>query len=481
MTTTVDNEVVREALINLDRSREKERVLREQANSLVEGLEIITSATGTEDMLGRLLKMVTAQLQCEEAFILSPESEGLEGDKLNCIGSTAPLFSEGRWGCGKVFRRVLEGTPVMLFSVERVPEWLQQSEEVRERSGSVLLISFPGVDRPILLCCVSQQRAYFNKAHLALMQRLMPIASHALHTLYINEQLRQEIDERNRLQQYASFQAGIAEMSASVLHNIGNTVTGAQGHLLKIDQQRKNLFGLVRVFGAVQGWMDGPEPLTEAQLKKIDQVLAGANKLLTEVAGEEGAINTGLGALERSNQHVAEIIQMQRGVSRPVLTASQFNIEQMVADTLSMIDEALEKRSILVKIEVLPPLDDLCLPRNPMIQMLLNLVKNSMESIDERRQLDTDLNGEICVRMELVEDQVLLLVEDNGAGIEADRMVEIFKFGESSKERGSGFGLHSVANFVNGLNGEIHMESDGLNCGAKMCVRLPLRMEESEA
>jgi signal transduction histidine kinase len=473
----VDNEVVREALINLDRSHKKERLLREQANSLLEGLEIITSATGTEDMLGQLLKMVTEQLQCEDAFILSPQQKSMECEKLDCIGATDPLFREREWVGGKIFKRALAGHPVMLFSVLKVEEWQQQSEEVQQKCGSVLLISFPGVDRPIILCCVSRQRAYFNKTHLSLMQRMMPIASHALHTLYFNEQLRQEIDERNRLEQYASFQAGIAEMSASVLHNIGNTVTGGQGHLLKIEQQRKNLLGLVKVFGAVHEWTEAG-PLSDAQVEKVDKVLQGAAKILTEVVGEEGSMLDGLGALNRANQHVAEIIQMQRGVSRPVLTASEFSIEQMITDTLSMIEEGIERRGIVVSVDIHSLLKALYLPRNPMIQMLLNLVKNSIESIDERKQTDEQLSGAIQIQVSPDGEAVRLVVKDNGVGIEPERFKEVFKFGESSKERGSGFGLHSVANFVEGVEGRVAVESDGINCGAKVVVRLPQRMAD---
>lgn len=474
MAESADNEVVREALINLERSREKERVLREQANNLLEGLEIITSATGTEDMLGRLLKMVTEQLGCEDAFILSPKRQLEEQCELECIGSTDPIYAAQSWHCQKVFQRVLDGHPAMLFSVVKMAEWMEQSEAVQARTGSVLLIAFPGVEQSIMLCCVSSQRAYFNKIHLGLMQRLVPIASHALHTLNINEQLRREIDERNRLEKYASFQAGIAEMSASVLHNIGNTITGAQGQLLKMEDQRTSLHGLVRVFGTLQQWVSEGVPDAD-QLEKMGKVLDGACQMLEEITGESGNLHDGLNALERSTHHVAEIIQMQRGVSRPVLTASEFGIEQMVEDTLVMIHEMVEKREIVIETHIAPPLETVCLPRNPMIQMLLNLVKNSMESIDERR-LVAPGEGKVEVYFEAIGPRLQMRVVDNGVGIAAERMEAIFKFGESSKERGSGFGLHSVANFVKGIEGSIKVESEGHLLGATMVVELPLTM-----
>ena len=473
----MDNEAVREALINLDRSREKERTLREQANNLLEGLEIITSAAGTREMLDGLLQKVTEQLACDSAFILSPVERDGVCTELECIGATDPCFSEQRWSCDRVFQRVLSGSPAMLFSVERVEEWIRQTRQVRENTGSVLLISFPGVDRQMMIGCVSLKRAYFKKSHLGLMQRLMPIASHALTTLHINEQLQQEIDERNRLEQYASFQAGIAEMSASVLHNIGNTVTGIQGHLLRMDHQRTQLRNLEPIFHKLKEWADEESVSAERQ-ENMSKVLHGVLQLLDQEVGEEGNMTNLIQLMERSTLHVSEIIQMQRGVSRPVLTASHFDIRQMVEDTLSMIEEGIERREIEVEIDIQPSLETLYLPRNPMIQMLLNLVKNSIESIDERLRAGANCHVKITIRFLPDGEMFTLVVEDNGVGVESERLKLIFQFGESSKERGSGFGLHSVANFVNGIGGKVWMESEGESRGARALVRLPVAMSD---
>lgn len=472
----MDSEIIREALIDLDRSREKERVLRQQANNLLEGLEIIVSATGTEDMLGRLLRMVVDQLECDDAFILSPEDPKMESGGMSCIAATHELFGENQWRCGKVFRRVLQGNPVMLFSVDRIEEWKQQTEEVQQQSQSALLISFDGVDRPILIGCLSRQRAYFNKLHMALMQRLAPIASHALHTLHINEQLQQEIDERNRLEQYASFQAGIAEMSASVLHNIGNAITGAQGNVIKIDRHSSKLASLVPVLSRLVQWVEGGE--AEKEQEKTIHLLRGVSKVLEDVAGNEGEIAQEIRSLERASHHISEIIQSQRGLSRPILTASEFLVEDMLNDALGMVEQSLNRFGIELEVDLVEPLEVLYLPRNPMIQMLLNFLKNSLESIQERINVERRFAGKIMIRFRYLPEQgekkqVELLIEDNGVGVVSERLTSIFQFGESSKERGSGFGLHSAANFVKGQGGTIRLESDGVNRGARVVVRLP--------
>ncbi|MBT3198021.1 MAG: GHKL domain-containing protein, partial [Gammaproteobacteria bacterium] len=248
-------------------------------------------------------------------------------------------------------------------------------------------------------------------------------------------------------------------------------------HLLRLAHHHKSLYSLVKVLNVIESWI-GDEPLPAERKRKIEQVSQGAARLLEVSVGEQGAVGEEVKALERANQHIAEIIQMQRGVSRPILTANWFRIDEMVTDTLSMIEEALEKRLIELRVEIQPPLEELCLPRNPIIQMLLNLVKNSMESVDEHKLKNPDHQGQIFVQTQQVGQGVQISVRDNGVGVEPERVETIFLFGESSKERGTGFGLHSVATFVNTVGGEIEVQSEGRGRGAIIVVRLPVNMNE---
>jgi signal transduction histidine kinase len=86
------------------------------------------------------------------------------------------------------------------------------------------------------------------------------------------------------------------------------------------------------------------------------------------------------------------------------------------------------------------------------------------------------VEGVIEIRVEQArqEDHLRLTVEDNGCGIEASRLTTIFQRGESSKKSGSGFGLHSVATFVQSLNGSIRAESEGEGLGSAIIIEMPI-------
>ncbi|MBT3197179.1 MAG: histidine kinase, partial [Gammaproteobacteria bacterium] len=52
--------------------------------------------------------------------------------------------------------------------------------------------------------------------------------------------------------------------------------------------------------------------------------------------------------------------------------------------------------------------------------------------------------------------------------------------GYTTKQRGSGYGLHSAAHFVRSLGGEIEAESQGRHQGLVMRVKLPIEMEQKD-
>ena len=57
-----------------------------------------------------------------------------------------------------------------------------------------------------------------------------------------------DISERKSLehqQQYVAFQSGVAEMSASILHNIGNTVGGINGYIEKIGKDVRKAIKII--------------------------------------------------------------------------------------------------------------------------------------------------------------------------------------------------------------------------------------------
>ncbi len=100
-------------------------------------------------------------------------------------------------------------------------------------------------------------------------------------------------------------------------------------------------------------------------------------------------------------------------------------------------------------------------------QAISNLVQNAIEAV-------ADESGRVVVRGELLADEVLLTVSDNGPGISADDRARIFTpfFTRKAPGKGTGLGLTIVWRVVHALGGSVTVESE-LGRGASFCLRMP--------
>lgn len=286
-----------------------------------------------------------------------------------------------------------------------------------------------------------------------------------------------DMTERKRseeLQRYAAYQSGVAEMGVSVLHNIGNAITAMTDDANALRQAGED-FGRMAdllkrgIEDSLKRQAEGAETAGELErLRAIQQetvrAIAQLGEQVLQMRGER---------IGRSVQHIADIVRIQQTVSRPSSSASTFDLGQAVASALSLQGDNFNQHGIQVVVEIDPALNQVTLPHNQVMQALINVLKNAYESIRLRQQ-EQPCAGRIVLRVQPMEGgRIRFSVEDNGAGITPEQRDNLFRFGYSTKLRGTGFGLHATALFVQELGGRIALESDGPNLGATLIMELP--------
>ena len=301
-------------------------------------------------------------------------------------------------------------------------------------------------------------------------------------TLELNEknlQLRETmrlLDEEKKKQVQQAYNAGIVEHAISVLHNIGNAITPLVVRLQKLHQNKvesqfssylQQLYSLLEQHqGDLGGFFSSPR----------GQQFLPFLKQLTQTSDqqEEDELKS-MDVMAHQLDHITEIIALQQKYATQQSNTEEVQIEQVIDDAIEMMKPAFDKRNIMVIEEVQPELPKIQNDPNKLVQVFMNLFKNSIESIDQSLRAPKDgYQGRVRVGATILRsDQLQMYVEDNGQGAEPESLKRAFEFGYSTKKRGSGFGLHDCANFIRFHKGIVELTSEGIGKGAKITFTLP--------
>jgi len=205
----IQPEQLLESLLDLERSRQREREIRLETEALLEGLRAITEAHEQHELFQALVDAFRRVVDFDQAFIL--QSAG--NDAMSVLGATFDAVKDTTWEIGSVFRRALSGRPVASFDVSLVPEWRQQASLADQGVVSALHIGLQGKGWEAMLIVTHTQAKHFGPSHVKKAMRFSPLAAQALLTL----ELRQAVIQRDRFFQLS--------LDAMVIFNCSGVIT----------------------------------------------------------------------------------------------------------------------------------------------------------------------------------------------------------------------------------------------------------------
>jgi PAS domain S-box-containing protein len=282
-----------------------------------------------------------------------------------------------------------------------------------------------------------------------------------------------------------AFALGRIEMFDSLIHNIGNainSVTTGIGTLLEILTKNRLTRHVSSLANAVKvhqdDFVDYIRDNPQGQ-KVVPFILFLSDDLMKQ----EEELTRIVNRVRDRAQHIADIVRTEKGISGKGIYRKQVNLPKAIDDAINVLQDSIKKRNIEISIDCEFAPKDILIQESQFHQMLINLIKNSVEAIDELDMSEDSqdaITGSIIdrqliqVRCYAKDDSLIIDVIDKGIGIEESKLEAVFRPGWTTKESGSGLGLHSVANFIKTCNGQITAISDGLYKGTTMRISLPL-------
>ncbi|MBN2588402.1 MAG: HAMP domain-containing protein [Sedimentisphaerales bacterium] len=299
---------------------------------------------------------------------------------------------------------------------------------------------------------------------------------------HANDDLKKEIDEHKRTQTdleeaherliETAHKAGMAEVAADVLHNVGNVLNSINVTTTLITKQVVNseISNLEKLAELVNNNMgDIGKFLTEdSKGKHVPVYLTEVSKCLTN---EKAEIIDKLRILAKNVEHIKEIVSTQQSYAKISAVEVQTNVPQLIEDAIYINSAALErhKTTLTRHLEALP---DIQTNKQKILQIIVNLINNAKYAVSGNGKEDKEI---IIKLYQHGNDWFRIEVLDNGVGISKENLTKIFNHGFTTKTNGHGFGLHSGALAAKEMGGSLTAHSDGLGKGAKFIIELPFK------
>lgn len=182
-----------------------------------------------------------------------------------------------------------------------------------------------------------------------------------------------------------------------------------------------------------------------------------------------------IGIIEKHTRSVQKVVQELLKLSRPKQTVSGLcDMNRVVEDAIKVFKAQSASKDIYVRSDLETELPEIKCDAAILEQILTNIWINAFDAIQ-------DQGGEVKIMTRRVEnkDEVLLSIEDTGAGIPASIIDQIFDPFFTTKEpgKGTGLGLAVVYGFITDIGGRIEVFSNGMT---RFNIYFPCRFESEE-
>ncbi len=292
-----------------------------------------------------------------------------------------------------------------------------------------------------------------------------------------NDELERRVEERTRELKQAQARlvdtaraVGMAEVAASVLHNVGNVLTSAIINL----QTMSATVAASRV-GRLKQAADLLEEHHEDLADFLTRDPRGSrlssyfSALANEFLRNHASLQSDMEAMGKHLEHIRAIVRVQQNYARDTLMPEECELHQLVEDALSIQLPALRRHGITITRE-LATLPKVHLDKHKVLQILINLISNAKNAMSGQAEGQRNLH----VRLEAAGSMARIQVVDNGMGIAPELRHQLFSQGFTTREGGHGLGLHSSALAAKMLGGRLTLESEGPGKGATATLELPL-------
>ena len=209
-------------------------------------------------------------------------------------------------------------------------------------------------------------------------------------------------------------------------------------------------------------------PLTPIQLI-IDRLRSKFDKFL-DTTDDKNDFDQNLKTINKQIKQIENLVNEFSDFARmPKPIVKNYDLIKIVKDNIKLMNE-LDK-TVYINFSCKDKNLNINCDSDQLNRVFINLLKNSIESINEKYIKTPDFNKKIDIDIFSKGDYIELIILDNGIGFDTKNLNNIVKPYFTTKKNGSGLGLSIVNKIINDHNGTLKVLPN--KSGAKIKIILP--------
>ncbi len=233
--------------------------------------------------------------------------------------------------------------------------------------------------------------------------------------------------------------AEVGEMSTGIAHEINNPLQVMKSEVTMIGEVISNIEHLIK----------NHEPENLDLLKdSVDQVAIQIDRC--------GKITQGLLSFARKTESTIKPVRLQK----------------LLPEIVRMVEQRALVENIRIIQEINQDIPEIKSDPDQLQQVFLNLLNNAIYALKVKS------SGEIRIRINQQNSDIIISVADNGCGFSPENMKKAFLpfFTTKPVGEGTGLGLSTAYGIIKGLGGDMTLSSE-LKAGSVFSIRLPIKTQ----
>jgi signal transduction histidine kinase len=263
--------------------------------------------------------------------------------------------------------------------------------------------------------------------------------------------------------------AGMADIAVGTLHNVGNILNSVKASVEVINDTMHQC--------PFEDFVRANDLLRE-NMATLDEFIRNdprGKKLMQYYLKLEVTFKATLDLVLQNTRRLAEkvntindVIAAQQSYASVGGLSEKIRIADVIEDALTIQSASIVRHGITVvrKFQTVP---EIIAQKMKLVNVLVNLIKNAKDAMigmpPEKKTLVISVAEEAGT--------IYMRFIDTGSGIAQENINKIFSHGFTTKKDGHGFGLHSSANYMKEMGGEMWAESEGAGKGAQFIIKFP--------